>query len=100
MAWFIFRKKRIGHGTGHSEDRIFYRMNSTTPEAAQALEALRVAGFKVTSHTVCFRLVRSDGSQAPGGNLGLITGDYDGAACIAGLKIARALLADESARVQ
>ena len=74
-------------------------MNTTTPEAAQALEALRVAGFKVTSHTGCFRLVRSDGSQAPGGNLGLITGDYD-AACIAVLKIAKALLADESARVQ
>jgi hypothetical protein len=70
-----------------------------TPKAAAAIETLRVAGFKLTSDSGSFRLVRSNGEQAEHGNLGPVTGNYD-AACVKGLKVAQAVLKDEAARVK
>jgi hypothetical protein len=75
-------------------------MNTTiSQEAAQAVERLRHSGFKITSDTGSYRLIRSDGSQAANGHLGNVSNDPEAfnRAAINGLK--RAHLKDEARRV-
>jgi|ERR1700730_7164859 hypothetical protein len=80
-----------------------------SPDAAQAIEQLRQLGFKVTSHTGAYRLVRNDGSQAQiyrsdgkldvNGHLGNITDTTLDRAAVNGLKVAQAILKDEAWRL-
>ena len=77
-------------------------MNTTiSPEAAQAVEQLRQSGFKITSDTGSYRLIRRDGSQAANGHLGNVSNDPEAfnRAAINGLKRAQHILKDEAQRV-
>jgi hypothetical protein len=80
-------------------------------EAASAQESLRLSGFRVTSHTGAYRLIRLDGSQAQlyhpeggfaidSGCLGNVSNDPAAldAALILGLDLAQRILADEARR--
>jgi hypothetical protein len=87
-----------------------YYSDPPYPTAAAAIEALRVAGFKITSDTGAHRLRRLDGSQAQlyradgkldaNGHLGLVTDTTFDRAAVRGLAVAQEILKDEAARLQ
>jgi hypothetical protein len=82
----------------------------STPEAAAALETLRTLGFRLDSTTGAHRLIRRDGSQAglyslkggfatTTGHLGNVTDLSADQAAQNAVPLAKAILADEAARL-
>jgi predicted RNA binding protein YcfA (HicA-like mRNA interferase family) len=82
-----------------------------SPDGSRALETLRTLGFRLDSTTGSHRLLRSDGSQAQlydvkggfginSGRLANISDLSRSDAAIAAVKLARAVLKDESDRLK